>query len=345
MAPDELDEEAHSAMDKRPGDAPAERTAKNRAKRTRKRSAGKGPSRVARWQVVENLVAAVERQWNSVPGTSVKQKAMVKERHGERTREVDILVELPMGPRRFLLGVDVKDKARPLDVEAIEQLAKKFEALPLHRYCIVSTSGFTEHAREKARACEIDLRMYRQVLNGWVFPEMSKTVMRYATIRCVDWHPFWENGAEENNPAMAEWNGVSADGVQITCGNKTVLLAELLQWLGDMLRDGVPGKERKDLGDEFTLSTDFNREFVNGFINAGRDLPFPSGVTARFRREWTEKSFDNVVYETEGTLAQASVIEDPFGNPAQLNAVTTWQDGKLNIHVSFAPATPKRSRT
>src|SRR5262245_41815332 len=83
-------------------------TEKNRARRERRRlreRKGSPSKKVPVWQIFETLVGAVERQWAGVPGVVVTQKAMVQERSGTETREVDILVCYPVAPQRvFRLG-------------------------------------------------------------------------------------------------------------------------------------------------------------------------------------------------------------------------------------------------
>lgn len=70
--------------------------------------------RAPRWQVVENVVAALERIRNVTPGMVLTQKAQVPVYHDpSRVRDVDVLVRYPVGTRTFSLGIEVKAHGRP----------------------------------------------------------------------------------------------------------------------------------------------------------------------------------------------------------------------------------------
>ena len=65
------------------------------------------------------------------------------------TRDVDIVVSGSWG----MLGVEVKDKARVLDVGIVEGICQKFADMPtLTERAIVSSSGYSPAARAKAKA-------------------------------------------------------------------------------------------------------------------------------------------------------------------------------------------------
>lgn len=58
----------------------------------------KSPKPIPKWQVVENIVAAIERARMSSPDVRVTQKAMLQQQRGKRyPREVDVLVDGPWG--------------------------------------------------------------------------------------------------------------------------------------------------------------------------------------------------------------------------------------------------------
>lgn len=320
---------------------------KNAAKRERKRNRERtkpGQTPVPRWQIVENLVAAVERQWNDVPGATVTQKAMVPERTTSEAREVDILVSLPAGPRRLLLGIDVKHWDKRLDIEDLEQLGAKFNSLPLDRYCVVSTSGFTERARNKAQSYNVELRTYEQVRHEGVFREFQQTVMQYESVRSTGWTAFW--GAPDTpQPDDAKlWAGVSGDEIKLSAGDKTYSLSDMLTSLGRHTYAMIGRRKGDDAPTyEFTITVELQRELK--FARGEDALPLPTGLVAEFVHERIEKRFENLVFRTEGALAQATVVEDPFGNKHQINVVTTPRDGKLAINVSLGEALPRRTST
>jgi hypothetical protein len=101
-----------------------------------------------KWQVVENVVAAIERSHASVPGMRIIQKAVLLQRRGRQyPREVDVLVERPTDDRVERTGIDVKNERRPIDVEMLEGLAAKRKKLDLDCYVVVSTSGDSAAAK------------------------------------------------------------------------------------------------------------------------------------------------------------------------------------------------------
>ena len=104
-----------------------------------------------KWKVLENIVAAIERSLNSVPGTRVIPNASVPERISVVPRQVDVYVEIPTGPRMLRIGVEVRDKSVPSDLPEVEQLIAKLKKLDLDFGCIVSRAGFTKTAKEEAK--------------------------------------------------------------------------------------------------------------------------------------------------------------------------------------------------
>jgi hypothetical protein len=69
----------------------------------------------------------------------------------ESRRDVDIIIAT-VGTTG-LIGVEVKDESRPLDVSIVESLCQKFSDMPtITTRGIVSSSGYTKPAERKARA-------------------------------------------------------------------------------------------------------------------------------------------------------------------------------------------------
>jgi hypothetical protein len=118
--------------------------------------------------VLEGVVTAIERSLNHVPGTKVVPNAKVPVRGSTRRRQVDVLVEIPTGPRALRVGVEVRCYKKPLDVTHIEQLGAKLAKLDLDRGCVVSASGFSEEAQEEAVRNNLETRSVEQVgLPDW----------------------------------------------------------------------------------------------------------------------------------------------------------------------------------
>lgn len=94
---------------------------------------------------------------------------MVYDEAAEKDRDVDVTVIVPAkdGSKLAFKAVEVKHESKPLDVGKIEQLCLKLADMPeiTHR-AVVSTSGYTDGARRKAKAHRIDL----YTLQKWTKP-------------------------------------------------------------------------------------------------------------------------------------------------------------------------------
>jgi hypothetical protein len=108
-----------------------------------------------RWQVAENVTAAVEAIAGHGHKWRILQNVRIARRDGGKRRQVDVVAECPSGPHTFRVAFDVKDEKSPLDIVTMEQLCKKASTLEIDRYVVVSTSGFTAEALEEARRCGV----------------------------------------------------------------------------------------------------------------------------------------------------------------------------------------------
>ncbi len=128
---------------------------------------------IKKWKLIENAVAALYRakpRWEVI---EVLQRAEVDTVFGPRepSREVDVVLRVATSDGHRMVGIDVKDEARAVDRPLTEQCISKAEDLPIDEYVLVSTSGFTAPAREKAKRKgveTIDLR-YAESLGGGSF--------------------------------------------------------------------------------------------------------------------------------------------------------------------------------
>lgn len=115
---------------------------------------------ISKWQIVENVVAAIEQYYHSKVDAKIIQKAMVPlDGIPHKYREIDVLVQIKVGPRLLSIGIDVKNEGRPLDVTKIEQLERKWRKCSnsIDRYCVVSTSGYSEQAKTDGEKAGIEL--------------------------------------------------------------------------------------------------------------------------------------------------------------------------------------------
>jgi hypothetical protein len=122
-----------------------------------KRPGQRKPKPTPRWQVIENVVAALETACRGVPGLTITQKAQVPVYHDtSRARDVDVLVRYPVGNRVFSLGIEVKAHVRPLTVGHLGQILDLWHEVRLDRFAVVSLSGFSKDAAIKAREAKLE---------------------------------------------------------------------------------------------------------------------------------------------------------------------------------------------
>jgi len=87
-------------------------------------------------------------------------------------REVDISLRAKVGSVDVLVIIECRDRDGTEDSPWIGELAVKAEDVGAHRAVAVSSSGFSEGARNLARIKEIELRTYNEIdlttANGWI---------------------------------------------------------------------------------------------------------------------------------------------------------------------------------
>jgi hypothetical protein len=89
-------------------------------------------------------------------GATVTESAMVESQG--HAREIDVLVEGQFGPYRMKIAVEARDHSRPVGPQQVEQYIGKYregDGIPVNQVVIVSRSGFTRSAKDKARIAGI----------------------------------------------------------------------------------------------------------------------------------------------------------------------------------------------
>jgi hypothetical protein len=81
---------------------------------------------------------------------TVTESALLPDRVGGEAREVDVLIEEPVGQVHMLIGVECRNHGRPATIEWVQQMRGKHE----HRtdkLVLASRSRFTKSAVEEAK--------------------------------------------------------------------------------------------------------------------------------------------------------------------------------------------------
>lgn len=100
-------------------------------------------------------------------GIVTESKLLPDSRTGKR-REVDIVIEAPVVEYPIIMSIECIDHNRPASVEWVEQMMAKHADLPTNKLVLVSRSGFTRQAQQKADALYITtLALARAEATDW----------------------------------------------------------------------------------------------------------------------------------------------------------------------------------
>jgi len=110
-------------------------------------------------------------------------KAKVIPNHGipdkdsGQVRQVDVAIYMTDGPYTTLTIVEVRDRVKPVGSSYIEEIGGKRESVRADAAAIVSKSGFSKPALEKAQKLNIRTLTYDEALrDSWVDWAMMKTI-------------------------------------------------------------------------------------------------------------------------------------------------------------------------
>jgi hypothetical protein len=98
-------------------------------------------------------------------------------------RQIDISIKSNVGQFQILVVIDCKDYNHPLDITDVEAFVSMAQDVQAHRAAMVAAHGYSEAARERAKAAQIEL--YTVVDTGdhpWHRDVSVPALYRYATI-------------------------------------------------------------------------------------------------------------------------------------------------------------------
>ncbi len=98
-------------------------------------------------------------------GASVTESALLNDRSSGEPREIDVLVELSLAGSTVRMAIECQDRSRTSDVGWIDSLIGKYRDLPVDKLIAISRSGFTASAKEKAGACNIEIKTLLQAFD------------------------------------------------------------------------------------------------------------------------------------------------------------------------------------
>lgn len=127
----------------------------------------------AKWIEFEELVAAIEE--TAAPrGAIVKRDDHIPDLITGEMRQVDVSIRFRAGITDILFIIECRDRNRKEDVRWIEEMVTKLRNLGAHKIILVSSTGFTEPAKLKAKHYSIDLRELSELssdeIEAWFLP-------------------------------------------------------------------------------------------------------------------------------------------------------------------------------
>ncbi len=102
----------------------------------------------------QRMVFHVQQQLS--PSAAVEESALLVDRATGSRREVDVVIRSGVGEHEVVVSLECLERKRKATVQWVEQMAMKHQTLPTNKLVLVSASGFTATALEKAQALAID---------------------------------------------------------------------------------------------------------------------------------------------------------------------------------------------
>lgn len=283
-----------------------------------------------KWQIVENVVAAIQRVRGNAASWRIHQKAMLRERNTNVEREVDIYVECPSADWCFRCAIDVKDEKDPIDLVMMEQLCAKARKLDVDRYVVVATSGYTEAALGEAKQNGVQAQTLK-----------SLDAAAVLTLDCVTWPTYditnvvlvYEDGRERppREELPTTWFEDSNACVRLDQLAKNCLLENRAILVEG---DGAHGLQVND-----------DNRVWQRLHSAGREWPPPFGMIIEYNAVVQHVSGQKYVTD-DGR--EAFTVQLPLSDDRSLRQVTIVatprMDSGADLAVSVGEIRPKRKR-
>jgi hypothetical protein len=106
----------------------------------------------------QKLIALIERAL-APNGARITESAMVLGEDGE-SREIDILIESPLGPYAIKIAVEAKNEGRKMDLVRFESIVGKYRSaagIKVNHVVVISKSGFTRTVERRAQREAVEL--------------------------------------------------------------------------------------------------------------------------------------------------------------------------------------------
>ena len=297
------------------------------------------------WQVIENVVAAIENARNRHPGMKVTQRAQLPRiPKPSEYRDVDVLVELPIGGRRITIAIEVKAKSRPVSIEQMGTLVDLRRDIAVDRFCVVSLKGFTKGARSKAEEANIEITTLSQIKSGGIFaypPEATvrKTGGELLSVRFLFNEETVSRDGDRLRAALAD---LRHEEVILTDSTGSVPLLRLLTaMIHEQGRDLLAQLEH---GDVFPFGLDLRQRVGLTMSIKGETLPGPEFLEVVAKLSKTTETVPEYRYQLDDIQIATSAM-NLGGAAQQVSLVSVPQpDGTTQLVLSRGPVKPKKVR-
>lgn len=117
-------------------------------------------------KLLEQIIKAIQEMVNDSKYTKVSSNALLKDKNGIM-REIDVLVVCEQQHVKTSTALECKEYKRKVGITVVDALIGKYIDLPtINNKILIARNGFSEPAKEKAKANGITLCNIDEVING-----------------------------------------------------------------------------------------------------------------------------------------------------------------------------------
>jgi hypothetical protein len=289
-----------------------------------------------RGRTFEELTALLEQALRTHPDVRVESPARVTDMVTGQSREIDVLLTIPLAHHTIRIALECRERSRPVGVPEVEAFLSKIQDTGINQGVIVSATGFASTARTKAEKHHIRCLSLNQVSSlEWLNTDHVAVLQRYVH------NNDWSIGVAGEPPSLPEAQlMIRFRGTELT---PEARLSSALRVLLDSEYDqGIPGRYEKT----FELNA-ADLELVDR--EAGTAYPVEK---ADVSVTW-EASASNIPLElhtyrrADGThIAEAATatLGSELGPAVLPGTLLLVRDPERGIRADYLPSTPQAQR-
>lgn len=108
---------------------------------------------------------ALHMQNQLSPDSDVRESVFLADRYSGEEREIDVVIRKSVAGHDLIISVDCIAHERPATIEWVDRMIGKHQSLPTDVLVLVSESGFTKSAQNKARLANVRAVSIREALD------------------------------------------------------------------------------------------------------------------------------------------------------------------------------------